>query len=253
MSLLKSFTEVVDHLQNRGELMKAYLMLRNAPSYIEEQEEVITRLSSIKERLTHLSMLQNTGTARGRFNGSFVDPEEPEKIKAYQMLIKFLERHPKKKIVDVGCYTGWLGRLLSRQGIAVHGIDIHPIIIQIAAFAATGTKATFEYLPVQQLGNCHPRTFDAVVLFDVLEHCFDTREAILSCEKALIKGGHMIINLPHIDGEQVAPLHNLDLHEHMYSFSPTKVDELFKHKKNSSITAIPNEKGVINWFITYEI
>lgn len=252
-SLIESFVEVIEHLQNRGEMMKAYIVCCNAPSYIEEDKNVTALKLELKKRLEELSGMQNNGTYHGKFNGGFVDPEDKEKIVKYQMLKEFAKAKELKSLVDVGCFSGWIGRGLSLEGIKVHGIDIHPVVIQIAAFAATGTLATFEYLPAQKLGNAHYGEYDGVVLFDVLEHCFDTEIVIKSCEDSLQKDGWMIINLPHVEGEQVANIHPLKDHEHLYSFSPTRVKELFGHKKNVSIQEVKNEKDVINWFITYQI
>lgn len=253
MDLTEAFLKVVDHLWSKGEMMKAYIVCCNAPSYIEEQEEVIRLKVSLKKRLKEISEMQNHGTQNGKFNAGFNDPQNPEGIVKYQMLKDFVKLRGLKTLVDVGCFSGWIGRNLSLEGIKVHGIDIHPVIMQISAFAATGTKATFEFLPVQQLGLTHPYEYDGVILFDILEHCFDVDVVIASCEKALMSGGYMIINLPHVEGEQVAKLHPLQEHEHLYSFSPTKVKELFGHKKNVDIQEVINEQGVVNWWITYAV
>ena len=253
MSLKSSFIEVVDYLQNRGEMMKAYVVLRNAPSMIEANPDIIQRVVDIKARLEDIAEMQNYGTIKGKFNAGFVDPIDKEKVVKYQLLKKFVQDHELKKLVDVGCFSGWVGRGLSSLGISVHGIDIHPVIMQIAAFIASGSLATFEYLSVQKLGFTHPKEYDGAILFDVLEHCFDIEIVIQSYEMAFKDGGWAIINMPSVEGEQVANLHPLDQHEHLYSFSVNKINDLFGNKNNISIKKVINEGGVPNWWITYQV
>ena len=251
--LTKAFIALVDHLLNRGELIKAYMVAINAPSYIEEEVDVLVKRIALSDRLDEISEMQNHGTVKGKFNSAFIDPENPDKIVKFKLLLDFIKDKKIKNIVDVGCYTGWLGRRLSREGIAVHGIDVHPVINQIAAFAASGTLATFEYLPVEKLGFTHPAKFDCAVLFDVLEHVFDPSGVIESVEKSVRKGGYVILNVPSVEGEMVANIHSIDEHEHLHSFSKTTLAILFEGRKNLKINYVDNEKSVKNWFITYEM
>ena len=246
--LLEKFMFVVNYLVNHGEMMKAYMMLRNIPSFVEGDKKI----AELNGRLSILKNLHNHGSADGRINATFIDPESVDDIIKYKLVKEEILKLGLKKVVDVGCYTGWLGRGLSLSGIAVHGIDVHPVVIQLAAFAASGSLATFEYLPVEKLGIAHPKEYEAAILFDVLEHTFDPENVMKSVHNSLVDGGWVFINLPSPEEEHKADSHPLDKHEHLYSFSKTKLDKMFGGKKNYELKTISNEEGTTNWFIKYQ-
>mgnify|MGYP001615029500 CR=1 FL=1 len=243
--LTTTFMELVKYMAEHGELMKTLLYLENPPALIDTDDYLV----EVKEQLNNLREMQDKGTLGGKLNVGFVDPDVL-KLVAYKKLKEELIQSGVKKIVDVGCYTGWMGRDLSLEGIVVHGIDLHPVIIWMAALRATGTLATFEYLPVQKLGIMHPREFEAAVLFDILEHTFDPEIALESVNRSIKNGGKVYINLPHPEGEAVANISDLHIHEHLYNLSEKKIKEFIP---NAEIEVIKNEYGTINWFISYNI
>ena len=244
------FLKVVKYMAEHGEVIKAYEYLRYPPAILEGQ--VDDYLGEVQQQLLDLKEIQDYGTLRGKFNGGFVDPQDVTKLVAFQHLRKLLLEKGCKNVVDVGCYTGWMGRELSKDGIAVHGIDIHPVVIQIAAFYATGTLAKFEYLPVQKLGAKYPKQFDGAILFDVLEHVFDPKLAIANVNRAV--KGWVFINLPHPQGEHDSKANvSVKEHEHLHSFSEDKLEKVFGQLRNYKLELIENEGGNINWFISYEV
>lgn len=235
------FLELVKYMAEHGELMKALLYLENPPAAVDEY------LSEVTDQLNRLKQIQDKGSLNGQLNVGFIDPDISNLI-AYKKLKEKLIQDGIKKVVDVGCYTGWMGRDLSLEGIAVHGIDIHPVIVWMAALRATGTLATFEYLPVQKLGIAHPKEFEAAVLFDVLEHCFDPEIVIRNVNRAATR--KVYINLPHPKGEAVADIAELHKHEHLYNFTERDIKKLIP---NAKIEIIENELGTVNWFISYDV
>ena len=247
------FLKVVKYLAEHGELIKAYHYLVNPPSIIDNDNDVLNYLAEIKKRLDDLAEIQTYGTVGGKFNAGFVDPEDVSSLVGFQHLRKKLIELDLKKVLDVGCYTGWMGRALSEDGIAVHGIDIHPIIIQMAAYAAVGTRATFQFLSGQKVGFVYPKKFDAVVMFDVLEHCFYPNALIKSINKAVRDGGWVFINLPHPEAEHISNDKPLNKHEHLYSFSEKRLNDLFGKYKNFKLEVLNNEQGNINWFVEYQL
>lgn len=252
--LTKKFLELVDYLIFHGEIMKGLWYLYNPPSYIEEEPEISTKLGEVLARLNDLKSAQDQGTTGGRFNSGFVVPENIEELVAFQLLKKRIQEKGLKKLVDVGCFSGWMGKELSTIGVAVHGIDIHPVIIQLAAFYASGSLATFEYLPVQKLGAMYPKQFDGAILFDVLEHTFDPELALKSVERAVKENGSVFINLPHPTGEHESKdACRFDEHEHLYSFSGKEIQKLIGKKKNFKMEVIKNEANQINWFISFSV
>lgn len=257
--LLSEFMDLVNYLILHGEMMKGLWYLQNPPSYIEDEPLIQVRLGELLSQLSELERSQRYG----KFNVGFNMPDNIDKIVSFQLLRKNLLELGLKKVVDVGCFSGWIGKALSEDGISVHGIDILPINLYLASFYSTGTLATFEYCPVQQFGTLHPKQFDGAILFDVLEHTFDPDVAIRSIKKAVKDEGWIFINLPHPEGENAGKrasqgeldvdLKDLDLHEHLYSFSKREIERLLGKEKNLSLEIINNEKDQINWFIKFQV
>lgn len=241
------FLSVVKYMAEHGELMKAYLYLRNAPAYFDNDPELISYMGILEARLRELKQMQDKGTVFGKFNSAFQDPKDVKRLVCFQLFKKRVMELKLKRLVDVGCYTGWIGRELSKEGVAVHGIDVQPVIIQLAALYASGSLATFEFLPVQQLGAAYTKQFDGAILFDVLEHTFDPELAIDSVNRAT--KGWVFVNLPHPKGEQESDPYPIEEHEHLYSFSESDVMRLFP---TATKEIVHNEGGTINWFIQYQ-
>ena len=252
--LKQKFLEVTNYLFERGEMLKAFRMVCNAPSLIEEDSDVLNLYNEIVKRLEELSELQKYGSIGGKLNKSFNDPTNIEGMVKYKRLEERVEKLGLKKLVDIGCYTGWIGRNLSVKGISVHGIDIHPIILFYAGIASSGSLATFEYLPVEKLGFSHPLEYEGAILFDVLEHVFAPEIAVKSVEMSVKKGGWLFYNIPHPDSEHKSSrFEDPDTREHLHSFSHTRLRQLFNGKNNLEIETINNEEGSVNWWIQYQM
>ena len=180
-----------------------------------------------------------------------------------QLLKKYVQQYKLKQLVDVGCFSGWIGRELSTLGVRVHGIDVLPGVLQLANMSSTGSLATFEYLPAQKLGAYYPKHFDGAIVFDTLEHCFNPELVLKNIKRAVVPNGWVFINLPHPQGENEGrrayqedfpkDINDLELHEHLFNFNETEIKKLMGKEKNFSCAVINNEKGTINWFIKFQV
>lgn len=247
--LLHAFLSVISQLIHRGEMMKAFILLHSAPATIEDEEEVLNALALVKERLGKIASFQRYGTWEGMYNSGFVLPINPQGIPKLQKLQEKLKKLSIKTMVDVGCYSGWLGRELSLQGIRVHGIDVHPVVLQIAALTNAGSLCSFEFLSGEKLGFSHPRKFDGAVLFDVLEHSFDPLTLIKSVNRSVKKGGWVFLSIPSVEGEELANIHELEEHEHLYSFTKKHLEEMLP----GAIIETIYENGYPGWFVSYQV
>jgi 2-polyprenyl-3-methyl-5-hydroxy-6-metoxy-1,4-benzoquinol methylase len=255
-TLLKSFADVVSYLFDSGQILKAYVLLLNAPSIIDEDETIITLFTKVKTKLQTMADLQNHGSTRGNINWSFVDPQDPRDIVKFKLLKEEIETFKLKTLVDIGCYTGWLGRELSLDGVAVHGIDVHPLPLQFASLMSAGTLATFEFLPVTKLSMAHKREYDGAVFFDSLEHVFDPLRALRSAEEAVKLGGWVFISLPYFETEhqvQFEETHDDKTKEHLNSFSQKELTTILGRKKNLLMKLVVNEGQKKSWFIKYQV
>lgn len=251
--LKQKFLEVTNYLFERGEMVKAFRMICLAPSLIEEDQEVTELFNTIKFRLQDLAEMQRYGTLQGKFNKGFNDPENIIDMVKFKILTGAIQKYNLKNLVDVGCYSGWVGRNLSLRGIRVHGIDIHPIVLFYAGIAGAGSLATYEYLPVEKLGFTHPLEYNGAVVFDTLEHVFDPEIAIKSIEMSIKDNGWLFYNIPHPEAEHNSPrFENAEEREHLNSFSESKLRKLFNNRKNLTIEKIDNEEGSFNWWVEYQ-
>jgi len=250
--LEKALLLVADFAFEHGEILKAMRLLEAAPLVLEDSIEIKKLLERVNRRLDYISYFQENG----RYNINFVDPVNVEYKTVYQILKKELIKRPLVKyLVDVGCFTGWVGRNLSQDGYTVLGIDVNPLILRDAKRYATGTKATFRYLEATQLGKEYPGVFDGAILFDIVEHVFDYFILLKSVEKSVKKDGWIFINLPgYIKEKEISVAPTDDLHkEHIRSFSKKDVDKIFGKKKNVEIMEYKDEIGGSYYFITYQI
>ncbi len=255
--LLKSYLQVVEYLSGHGELLKAYVFLKFAPSYLENDKKVIKLKKAVVKQISKQRNVNNYGFWEKNKDGmavnfGFVDPDDVYNLPRVKRLIKDLKKYDLWEIADVGCFSGWLGRRLSVEGIGVYGIDVHPSVIELAKTVAAGSLAEFGCMPAQKLGIVFPKRFDGVVLFDVIEHVFDPENLILSVEKALKKGGWVFLTIPDLKVEHKIKPVPLDENEHMRVFSKERIDELFGKKKNYSIESMLNEDNCYNWYVKYQ-
>lgn len=100
---------------------------------------------------------------------------------------------PPGKILDVGCGDGGFLALAQRSGWMGLGFDYEFRMIEIAKTRGVEVK-------VDEFGAfCRSRAageFDAIVLFDVLEHTPEPSQLINLVKPLLKKGGHLALTLP---------------------------------------------------------
>jgi 2-polyprenyl-3-methyl-5-hydroxy-6-metoxy-1,4-benzoquinol methylase/FtsZ-binding cell division protein ZapB len=102
-----------------------------------------------------------------------------------------------KRVLDVGCDTGYLGEELSSFGNRVSGVEIDPV---------TGAEAAkrLERVVVADLeggdplGQFEPGSFDVVIFGDVLEHLRDPLPTLRAARPLLAPGGSIIISTPNV-------------------------------------------------------
>jgi 2-polyprenyl-3-methyl-5-hydroxy-6-metoxy-1,4-benzoquinol methylase len=104
---------------------------------------------------------------------------------------------PNRRVLDVGCATGFLGKALAGQGCAVIGVEFDP---QAAAEARALLDEVVEAdLNVTALADLFPgREFDAIVFGDVLEHLLDPDAVLRSAVELLAAGGAVVISIPNV-------------------------------------------------------
>lgn len=102
-----------------------------------------------------------------------------------------------KRVLDVGCWTGDLGRVLVERGSEVSGLEIDED-------AADKARAVLESVVVADLdtsplsGHFPEGSFDTIVFADVLEHLRDPVAVLKEAARLLTPDGRVVISIPNI-------------------------------------------------------
>jgi SAM-dependent methyltransferase len=113
------------------------------------------------------------------------------------VVLKFLPKGEKLRILDIGCGNGYLcGRLLA-LGHEVVGIDLSEQGVAIAR--KSYPNARFEVLGAitDVLETLGEKPFDVVVSTEVIEHLYAPRTFVDGCFGALRSGGRLIVTTPY--------------------------------------------------------
>ena len=101
------------------------------------------------------------------------------------------------EVLDVGCASGYLGRLLIPFGNVVYGIDGNREAVEEA-------RTWYEdvvCMDLNQLGNEKPfsgKLFDIIIFADVLEHLVEPDQTLRFFQSFLKPGGKTIVSLPNV-------------------------------------------------------
>jgi len=147
-----------------------------------------------------------------------------------ETLLKY--KLPPAKVLEIGCAHGGFLGILQLMGYDVVGLELSDWVAEFA-------KSTFN-IPVfkgpleeQQFPS---KTFDVIILMDVLEHLPDPRTTLKACLKVLKPEGFLLIQTPEyqekkdletIQKEQPEFLSMLIPDEHLYLFTRNSVQILF--------------------------
>lgn len=231
-----------------GEILNAYMICKSSPVLVRAEVLSSDLFVRIKARIDTISSFQ-AGT---RFGAGFADPPRVEEVEVYKQLLKHLEGKDIRRLLDVGCFSGWIGRNLSLHNIAVHGIDLDPDTMYMAQRMATGTIATYEVLEGMKASTKYRQKFDGALMFDVVEHVFDPYVFMKSVENTVKPGGWVFINLPAYEPTRDITLQPTPdaIKEHLRAWNDEEVGRDFSHAK---VDKIINEDGRYSYFIVYQV
>lgn len=101
-----------------------------------------------------------------------------------------------KKVLDVGCGGGILSESIAKQGAQVLGIDMGKEPLQVARLHALEQGVSLEYrqIPVEQLAEEQPESFDVVTCMEMLEHVPDPASIVLACARLVKPGGKLFFS-----------------------------------------------------------
>jgi glycosyltransferase involved in cell wall biosynthesis/SAM-dependent methyltransferase len=155
------------------------------------------------ERLHHLRTkpFYNLAHKPERYAGDGIDADTFRHFCDFANVAQALALPPDRRILDVGCGSGWLSEYFARLGYDVTGIDISPDLVEVArervekvpygADHETPLRCRFIVHDVE--GQPLEEQFDAVVCYDSLHHFEDERAVLKNLAAMTTYGGSLFI------------------------------------------------------------
>ena len=102
-----------------------------------------------------------------------------------------------KRVLDVGCATGYLARALVERGCVVTGVEYELAAAELARPSLTELVVA-DLDDVDLAEQLAGKTFDSIVFGDVLEHLADPDRVLQSATRLLAPGGSVVISVPNV-------------------------------------------------------
>ncbi|MCP3984518.1 MAG: methyltransferase domain-containing protein [bacterium] len=128
------------------------------------------------------------------------------------------------RVLEVGCYEGFLLKLLRDRGAVVHGIEPQASAAALARerWAVPAWAGRFEDAELEDEG------FDLIVLSHVLEHLSDPRAGIARCYELLAPGGALFIEVPNVLRPRFDSAVDFFTFDHLFNFCPGTLASLLQ-------------------------
>lgn len=114
---------------------------------------------------------------------------KPFKLSSHDKIIKLVEKN--KKVLDVGCASGYLASFLKQKGCTIDGIDTDRESVEKAK----------EYCNASILDISKDKIngeYEVIILGDILEHLVNPDKVLLNLKENLKNDGYIIISIPNI-------------------------------------------------------
>lgn len=142
-----------------------------------------------------------------------------------QFMVDLAQKHAGSQILDVGCGTGVNSIELKKRGFECTGIEIESQYVEqanqhIPAFQMSAQSLQFP-----------DKSFDTILMVEVLEHLEDPEKAI--SEAARVARKNVILSVPNILPLEVCVEYNLIMHHffdstHLNFFTPSMLERFLK-------------------------
>ncbi|UYP28923.1 class I SAM-dependent methyltransferase [Pseudomonas sp. Z8(2022)] len=117
-------------------------------------------------------------------------------------VISFIDK-PAGEVLEIGCGAGGTLSYLKSNGLAQHvvGIDIASSQIEVALRQGVDEAFVSNLDDLEEI--LHGRTFDAILMLDVLEHLVDPWSVLKRISGFLRPGGRAYVSLPNVQSVRV--------------------------------------------------
>lgn len=154
---------------------------------------------------THLEKMDDSEIIRqwSRIPRTFIEAYGDQGDFAHQTLLNptlfsLLGEIQKKRILDAGCGTGYLARLLCQRGAHVIGLEPAKALFEYACQREKERPLGIEYIPADLTTWRNPEhRFDCIIANMVLMDISDYEAAVDTCFIHLRREGQLIVSLAH--------------------------------------------------------
>ncbi|MBI4475063.1 MAG: class I SAM-dependent methyltransferase [Acidobacteria bacterium] len=149
--------------------------------------------------------------------------------KHYRKFIRFTQEHAGKTLLDLGCGAGAYSKALSELGFRCIGCDVNLDYLKTARDNGVHVVAVDSALPFAD------RSFETVILFEVLEHVLDFGEII--SEAFRVARRNVLVTVPNSErldllrGNDVTYAHMLSA-DHLHFFDPQSLKSMLEPYSN---------------------
>lgn len=111
---------------------------------------------------------------------------------AIALMLLAWAKAPGKRVLDIGCGTGFFSKMLIEIGYEVTSIDSSPVALDYSRKRGLANLVTGDALKLPFPDG----SFDAACALDILEHIDDDRGALKEWQRVLKPGGVLLIFVP---------------------------------------------------------
>jgi 2-polyprenyl-3-methyl-5-hydroxy-6-metoxy-1,4-benzoquinol methylase len=133
------------------------------------------------------------------------------------------------RYLDVGCSTGFVVEAARDKGWEAIGLDLNPSAVEFGCSRGLDLRAA----TLEDAGLA-PGSFDAVSLFDVLEHLLDPVRTLRACVDLLAPGGLLFLYVPNYDSASRllmgAAAHFIWPTHHLNYYTPATIGDLVRRQ-----------------------
>ena len=180
-------------------------------------------------------------------------PPPPEGAKPYldtgmrRVLALLTRRYPSGRVLDVGCGVGKMPAVMGELGLEAVGLEPYEHACKLAR-ERYGLEVICATLQEADLPNS---SFDAVTLFDVLEHVHDPVGDLRRAFELLKPGGSVFVKVPNLAALQARIFgrwwYCLDTPRHLFHFSPASLRRTLEAAgfRDIDCRALPDWQGAM--------
>jgi 2-polyprenyl-3-methyl-5-hydroxy-6-metoxy-1,4-benzoquinol methylase len=150
-------------------------------------------------------------------------------VERVELMARHLPNAPAPRYLDVGCSTGFVVEAARDRGWTALGLDLNPSAVEFGLSRGLDLRAV-----ALESAGFEPESFDAVSLFDVLEHVLDPKSTVQACIRLLRRGGILFLYVPNYDSASRL-LMGKDAHfiwptHHLNYYTPATISDMLSRE-----------------------